>query len=35
MFAVTFFPFMFGIMFGDILHGAVLLVISILLIKYE
>lgn len=30
-----FFPFMFGVMFGDIGHGGILFVISILLVKYN
>ena len=30
-FAIVFFPFMFGIMFGDIFHGSVLLIFSIFL----
>jgi len=35
MFAVVFFPFMFGVMFGDIGHGGVLLTIAILMVKYN
>lgn len=34
LFAVMFFPFMFGIMFGDIGHGGVLLVCAIMMVKY-
>jgi len=34
-FAVAMFPFLFGVMFGDIVHGAMMLVFSILLIMYE
>lgn len=35
MFAVMFFPFMFGIMFGDIGHGGVLFVLAFLLVKHS
>lgn len=34
-FAVAMFPFLFGIMFGDIVHGALMLIFSLLLIAYE
>ena len=35
LFAVIFFPFMFGIMFGDIGHGGVFLAVAIGLVKYS
>lgn len=35
MFAVVFFPFMFGVMFGDIGHGGLLFAAAVLLVKYN
>jgi len=34
LFAISFFPFLFGVMFGDIGHGGVLLAIGIYLCYY-
>eukprot|EP00658_Telonema_sp_P-2_P049461 TRINITY_DN3761_c0_g1_i3.p1 TRINITY_DN3761_c0_g1~~TRINITY_DN3761_c0_g1_i3.p1 ORF type:complete len:936 (-),score=261.83 TRINITY_DN3761_c0_g1_i3:308-3115(-) len=34
-FAVAMFPFLFGVMFGDIVHGSLMLIFSLLLIGYE
>merc|ERR1711988_588035 len=35
LFAFSIFPFLFGVMFGDILHGTFLLIFAILCIVYE
>jgi len=34
-FAVAMFPFLFGVMFGDLVHGSMMLIFSLLLIWYE
>jgi len=35
LFALSIFPFLFGVMFGDLLHGSFLLIFSVLCIMYE
>jgi V-type H+-transporting ATPase subunit a len=35
LFAFSIFPFLFGVMFGDILHGSFLLIFALLCIRYE
>lgn len=34
-FSMVFFPFMFGLMFGDVFHGGLLFVLSLVLFKLK
>lgn len=35
IFAIIFFPFLFGVMFGDIAHGMVILLLGVYLLKRD